>query len=140
MTMNPVVHFEMPAEDRERMKNFYAKAFGWQYIQLGSEMGNYTIVMTTESDQNGPFKPGMINGGFFDKTKDNQYPSVVISVDNIEEAAKKVTEAGGKVLGGIKGDGTPDPIPGVGLYSLVIDSEGNRVGMLQPEPRQGAKT
>ena len=33
--MNPVVHFEMPAEDRNRMKEFYAKAFGWQMQHSG---------------------------------------------------------------------------------------------------------
>ncbi len=30
MKMNPVVHFEMPAEDRKRMADFYAKVFGWK--------------------------------------------------------------------------------------------------------------
>lgn len=30
MKMNPVVHFEMPAEDKKRMSKFYTKAFGWQ--------------------------------------------------------------------------------------------------------------
>ena len=33
--MNPVVHFEMPAEDRTRMRAFYEKTFGWQTEQLG---------------------------------------------------------------------------------------------------------
>jgi predicted enzyme related to lactoylglutathione lyase len=27
--MNPVVHFEMPANDRKRMADFYTKVFGW---------------------------------------------------------------------------------------------------------------
>ena len=48
--MNPVVHFEMPAEDRKRMSNFYTKAFGWQTQQLGPDMGDYVVVTTTESD------------------------------------------------------------------------------------------
>lgn len=129
--MNPVVHFEMPAEDSKRMVDFYAQTFGWQANQLGPEMGNYVIVITTESDKNGPKKPGIINGGFFKKTKDNQYPSVVIAVDDIRESMKKIEEAGGKVLGGQK-PGELDDIPGVGLYASFVDTEGNRVGMLQP--------
>ncbi len=28
--INPVVHFEMPAEDSKRMADFYSKVFGWQ--------------------------------------------------------------------------------------------------------------
>ncbi|NJD77794.1 MAG: alpha/beta fold hydrolase [Candidatus Methanoperedens sp.] len=35
MKMNPVVHFEMPYENRERLVKFYAKAFGWQMQKLG---------------------------------------------------------------------------------------------------------
>jgi len=129
--MNPVVHFEMPAEDRQRMAKFYTDAFGWQTQLLGPEMGDYVLVTTTESDDNGPKKPGAINGGFFPKKDDwpAQYPSVVISVDDIKAGMKKVTEAGGKVLG------EPMEIPGVGQYVSFFDTEGNRVSML--EPRRG---
>ena len=28
--MNPVVHFEMPYDNRDRMAKFYGSAFGWQ--------------------------------------------------------------------------------------------------------------
>ena len=38
--MNPVVHFEMPAVDSQRMSDFYSKAFGWETQMLGEEMGN----------------------------------------------------------------------------------------------------
>jgi predicted enzyme related to lactoylglutathione lyase len=48
--MNPVAHFEMPAQDRQRMATFYTKAFGWQTKMLGPEMGDYVVVTTTESD------------------------------------------------------------------------------------------
>jgi uncharacterized protein len=100
--MNPVIHFEMPAEDKKRMAGFYTRAFGWQTQQLGPEMEEYVVVTTTESDEKGPKKPGAINGGFFQKTSDmpSQYPSVVIRVDDIKEHMKKVEQAGGKVLGG----------------------------------------
>jgi predicted enzyme related to lactoylglutathione lyase len=130
--MNPVVHFEMPAEDSKRMSQFYTRVFGWQTQQLGPEMGNYVLVATSESGENGlPKKPGMINGGFFQKTKGNQHPSVVIQVDDIRKAMKNVAAAGGKVLGGQRPE-EPDDIPGVGLYVSFMDTESNRVGMLQP--------
>jgi predicted enzyme related to lactoylglutathione lyase len=132
--MNPVVHFEMPAENKDRMADFYTRVFGWEAQKLGPEMGNYIIVKTTETEENGfPKKPGIINGGFFEKTDDNQYPSVVIAVDDIRKAMKAVQEAGGKVLGGMN-PGEPDDIPGVGLYCAFIDTEGNRVSILQPNP------
>ena len=138
MKMNPVVHFEMPAEDTKRMAGFYTRAFGWQTKQLGPEMGNYVLVQTTETEENGfPREPGRINGGFYEKNQGLPVPSVVIAVDDIREAMKKVAEAGGKVLGGQK-PGEPDDIPGVGLYSAFIDTEGNRVGMLQPTDMAGS--
>jgi predicted enzyme related to lactoylglutathione lyase len=133
--MNPVVHFEMPAEDRKRMADFYTKVFGWKTQMMGPEMGNYVVVTTAESDEKTrrPKQPGSINGGFYekDKSKTDQYPSIVIAVDDIWAAMKAVTAAGGKVLGGQK-PGEPDDIPGVGLYAGFIDTEGNRVGILQP--------
>jgi len=127
--MNPVVHFEMPAEDRKRMAQFYTKAFGWQTEMHGPDMGDYVSVTTTESDDNGPKTPGAINGGFFPKKEDwpAQYPSVVIAVDDIEVAMDKVSDAGGKVLG------EPMEIPGIGQYVSFSDTEGNRVSMLQPK-------
>lgn len=125
--MNPVVHFEMPYENRERMAKFYNAAFGWQLQMLGPEMGNYVLAATTESDEQGPKKAGAINGGFYEKNPEwpAQYPSVVIAVADIKEAMKTVAAEGGQVLG------EPMEIPGVGLYVSFFDSEGNRVSMLQ---------
>ncbi|OGI26593.1 MAG: glyoxalase [Candidatus Moranbacteria bacterium RIFOXYB1_FULL_43_19] len=127
--MNPVVHFEMPADDKKRMSDFYAKTFGWKIQQLGPEMGEYVLATTAETDKKGMLqKPGAINGGFYQRTDDkvSQYPSVVISVDSLKEHIKKVEEAGGKILG------EQMDIPGVGLYISFSDTEGNRVGMLEP--------
>ena len=129
--MNPVVHFEMPYDDKIRLATFYQTAFGWQMQMLGEEMGQYVVATTTETGDEGPKKPGAINGGFFPKKPDwpAQYPSVVIAVDNISTSMADVKRAGGKVLG------EPMEIPGVGQYVSFMDTEGNRVSMLQPLPR-----
>ncbi|TSC84272.1 MAG: glyoxalase/bleomycin resistance protein/dioxygenase [Parcubacteria group bacterium Gr01-1014_13] len=133
MYKNPVVHFEMPAEDKARMNKFYESAFGWETRQLGPEMGEYVIVTTTETDENRMVKtPGTINGGFYQKKKPDQYTRITIAVDDIQEAMKKVIEAGGTVVGGMQNPGQPDNIPGVGLYATFIDTEGNLASMLQP--------
>jgi len=129
--MDSVVHFEMPYENRERIAKFYQSAFGWQTQMMGEDMNNYVLAVTTESTDAGPTKPGAINGGFYEKKSDYpmQYPSVVIAVDDVKRAAAKVTAAGGRVLG------DPMEIPGVGQYVSFVDSEGNRVSLLQPLPR-----
>ena len=133
MKMNPVVHFEMPYENHERLVKFYTQAFGWQMRKLGEEMGDYVTAATTETDENMMVKrPGAINGGFFPKKTGwpAQYPSVVIAVDDIKEAMKKIGDAGGKVLG------EPMEIPGIGQYVSFTDTEGNRVSILQPLMRR----
>ncbi len=133
---NPVVHFEMGAEDKDRMMKFYKTVFSWETQELGPEMGNYIVVTTTETDKDRMVKtPGTINGGFFKKTKPDQHPRITIAVDDIRAAMKKIEKAGGKALGGMQKAGEPDDIPGVGLYATFIDTEGNRASLLQPAPR-----
>jgi len=126
--MNPVVHFELPAEDKNRMADFYTKAFGWQMQHLGPEMGEYIVVTTSEvGDDHFPKQRGTINGGFYQKSENNSpHPSVVISVDNINESIQNIKKAGGKVLG------EPVDIPGIGSYVSFIDTEKNRLSILQP--------
>jgi predicted enzyme related to lactoylglutathione lyase len=95
-------------------------------------MGNYVIAHTTETDDHNMVqRPGTINGGFYPKKPDlpAQYPSVVIAVDDIRKAMKKISEAGGEVLG------EPVQIPGVGRYVSFMDTEGNTVSILQPVNR-----
>ncbi|MCR4264521.1 MAG: VOC family protein [Candidatus Roizmanbacteria bacterium] len=126
MKMNPVVHFEIPAKNRKRVIDFYTKVFGWQMQQLGEEMGNYILAGTTEVDKNGMAKnPGAINGGFYE-TKKKEAPHLVISVDNLKKHMEIVKKEGGKILG------KPMDIQGIGTFVMFTDTEGNKVGMLQP--------
>lgn len=127
--MDPVVHFEMPYDDAQRVASFYKSAFGWDMKAMGPEMGDYVLAGTAQSGPDGrPTQPGTINGGFFPKKPDwpMQHPSVVIAVADIREAMGKVEKAGGQVLG------EPMDIPGVGAYVSFVDTEGNRASLLQP--------
>ncbi len=132
--MNPVVHFELPADDQKRAGAFYSGVFGWKITQYGPEMDDYVVVQTDETDEKGMLKEtNRINGGIFKRMKPGQGPSVVIAVDDLREAMKKVESAGGKIIGAEK-PGEPIDIPGIGLYISIEDTEGNKVGMLQPSP------
>ena len=128
--MNPVVHFEMPYENRDRIAKFYETVFGWKMQMFGEEMGNYVLATTAESDAKPGSPAGAINGGFFPKKPDwpAQYPSVVIAVEDIARSMSRVRDAGGEVLG------EPMEIPGIGRYVSFLDTEGNRSSMLQPAP------
>jgi len=126
--MDPVVHFEFPADDNKRMSKFYRQAFGWKTQTMGNKYGKYVLATTTETAKSGwPKKPGRINGGFYERgDKPGQYPSVVIAVQDIKKAMKKIEKAGGKVLG------EPMEIPDFGMYVAFNDTEGNRISIIEP--------
>lgn len=131
--MNPVVHFEMPYDDRERIIRFYESVFEWKLTPFGGPGGDYVLATTVEEDAMPDAPRGAINGGFFprDASKPGQHPSVVIGVRDLVAAMKAVNEAGGEVLG------TPMDIPGVGRYVAFHDTERNRLSMLQPQMPAG---
>ncbi len=133
--MDPVVHFEMPYEDKERMITFYETVFGWEMTKLGSDMMDYVLAKTAVANekQDTMLKDvarGTIGGGFFSKKPDwpAQYPSVVIAVDDIKESMELINKNGGNVLG------EPMDIPGTGAFVSFMDTEGNRVSIIQPLP------
>jgi predicted enzyme related to lactoylglutathione lyase len=119
--MDPVIHFELPAEDNERARRFYEGAFGWQTTPLGPEMGDFVLAFTTETDEETriPRRPGAINGGFYRRREPSQPVKFTILVDDIREAMKKIELADGNILG------EPVEIPGVGLFVDFADTEGN---------------
>ena len=134
MQANPVVHFELPYRDRERAARFYTEAFGWQTQMLGAEMGHYVVVTTATADAKPGAPAGAIGGGLYACPADGspQHPSVVIAVEDLPAAMARATGAGAQVLG------EPMAIPGVGRYVAFIDTEGNRLSMLQPVPPSAA--
>lgn len=128
--MNPVVHFEMPYEDPDRMVSFYESAFSWKMLRFGKDMDDYILATTTESDAIPGAPAGAINGGFYPNKPDwpVQHPSIVIAVDDIKKSMRAVEKAGGELLG------ESMEIPGIGLYVSFLDTEGNRCSMLQGDP------
>lgn len=126
--MDPVVHFEMPYDDCARICAFYRSAFGWQLHHLGPDMGNYVIAVTATADVKPGAPAGAIGGGLYPRKPDwpAQHPSVVIGVRDIGAAMERVRGAGGEVLG------DPMPIPGFGRYVAFLDTEGNRLSMIEP--------
>jgi len=129
--MDPVVHFEIPYDDRARIMRFYRDVFGWELEHMGEQMGDYVLATTSsKAEPNPKGKQGAIDGGFFPRKADwpAQVPSVVIAVRDIAASMKKVAAAGGEVLG------EPMDIPGVGRYVSFYDTEKNRLSILQPLP------
>lgn len=119
-----VVHFEIPYDDGDRARTFYSDTFGWQLMPM-PDLG-YTLVTTGPTDpEKGATEPGFINGGMFERTADfpGKAPNIVIDVTSIDEALRKVEEAGGTVVR----DRTQ--VGEMGFTAYFTDTEGNLVGL-----------
>jgi len=127
MKKSPVVHFEMPYKDGKRASEFYSKVFGWDMQQLGEDMHNYILAGTTETENMQSTQPGEINGGFFKAEEGGKNTLVTVAVEDINQAIEKVKQNGGQVVHEVQ------EIPNVGLYVTIIDTENNRVSLLQPK-------
>lgn len=122
-----VVHFEIPFDDGERARRFYAEAFGWQLQEL-PDMG-YTLVITGPSGDLGPIEPGFINGGMLQRGGPVATPLVTIDVEDIDEALATIEGLGGsKVVG-------RQPVGDMAFSAYATDSEGNTIGLWQTVPQ-----
>ncbi|HEX6330627.1 MAG TPA: VOC family protein [Actinomycetota bacterium] len=122
--MGKVTHFEIPADDVARAKQFYGSIFDWELQDYEMEGGTYTIVQTVPVDENQiPKESGAINGGMMRRTDQAPHPIITITVDGIDDALKKIEAAGG---------GTVTPrteIPNMGAFAYFKDPEGNTLGL-----------
>ncbi len=115
--MRPV-HFEILADNPEKVADFYRKALGWEITTWeGPQM--YWLINT------GPDNAAGINGGIM--RREFAQPVInTIGVESLQETLKKVRAAGGKTIN------EPSEIPGIGLHVYCADPEGNMFGLLQP--------
>jgi predicted enzyme related to lactoylglutathione lyase len=116
--MNSVIHFEILANDPERLIAFYRDALGWE---AAAGPGRYWPVKTHDAGQ-----PG-IDGGFMHR----HFPQSVIntcSVESLEEALLAIRREGGELAHG------PNDIPGVGRHAYCRDPEGNLFGVIERFP------
>jgi predicted enzyme related to lactoylglutathione lyase len=121
--MSRIIHFEIPASDPERAATFYKKAFGWKIEKWPGPMEYWMV--TTGADG----VPG-INGGLMKNTTVKTTTNT-IGVESVDAAVDKVTKAGGKLVM------PKTPIPTVGYFAYLTDTEGNLFGVMQPD--QNAK-
>jgi predicted enzyme related to lactoylglutathione lyase len=124
-----IIHFEIPANDVQKLKSFYEEALGWKIIKAPMSGMEYWLIFTVPTDDKGmPLSPG-VNGGLYQRTP--EMPNAVqvnyISVENIDEYTAKVTKAGGKIIM------PKQQIPTVGWFVVAADPEGNTFGLIQPD-------
>ena len=123
--MGRVVHFEITADDVARACKFY-EIFDWKITNSGMPGMEYWLAET------GKGEPG-VDGAIMPRSYNKQPVINTIGVDDLDAMIEKVKAAGGKIAG------DKQTIPGVGDFIYVLDTEGNKVGMLQALPREADK-
>lgn len=115
--MRPV-HFEILADDPQKVADFYNKVFDWE---IATWEGPQTYWLATTGED----APG-INGAFMGRHFDQAVINT-IDVPSLDAAMEAVKQQGGEVLHG------PAEIPGVGTHAYCADIEGILFGILQSE-------
>jgi len=118
--MSRVIHFEIPAAEPERAAAFYKQVFGWSIEKWPGPMEYWMV--TTGADG----APG-INGGLLKKHAPTTATTNTIGVDSVDKAIDAVKSAGGKLVM------PKTPIPTIGYFAYLEDTEGNLFGVLQSD-------
>ena len=123
--MSKVVHFEIPADDTSRAREFWSSMFG---VEFQSYNGPVEYHMFSNEDQSG--------GGLMPRQEGQDGLVVYFSTDDIDSALERVGQLGGSV------EAEKSPVPGMGWFAHVRDTEGNRFSLWQndenaPAPGQG---
>ncbi len=108
------VHFEVPAKDASRAREFYTKLFGWEFQSME---GPTEYHMTRFSGDTG----GAVFQG------DPGAIRVYFDVDDVNAGVARLKELGGKA-------DDPQPVPGMGWFATGTDTEGNPIGLWQTDP------
>ena len=109
--MAAVEHFEIPAEDMGRAQAFYRNVLAFDYRPWDDGMG-----MLVQPEGKG------IDGDLHERGV-LTHPTVVFTVDRIEDTLELVTAHGGQALGEIQ------PLSDAGRWVYIRDSEGNTIGL-----------
>ncbi|MHA2103491.1 MAG: VOC family protein [Candidatus Hodarchaeales archaeon] len=123
-----VNHFEIPYEDLDRAVAFYKDVFAWETQSLPEI--NYTLAYSVDINKKQvPKSPGAINGGFVEKSEKQPYPTLVLTVNSIDETLSTIKEKGGSVIQ------EKEEVPQMGLFALIKDSEENTIGLWENLPK-----
>ena len=121
--MSKIVHFEVPASDTGRAKEFWGSLFG---VQFRTYEGPAEYHMFQNDDQTG--------GAVYAQQEGEKGLITYFNVDDIDSARQKIQDLGGKAE-------DKNPVPGMGWFARAEDTEGNAFSLWQsdenaPTPEQ----
>jgi predicted enzyme related to lactoylglutathione lyase len=118
--MARIVHFEIPADNPEKVMKFFTDVFDWQFQPYGED---YWFAIT------GPDDPPGINGGVMKKKDPRQPLANTMDVASVDDTVKKIEAAGGTVV-------VPKMTVGdMGYVAYFMDPEGTIHGIWESIPQ-----
>ncbi len=129
MKKNAVVHFEIYADDPDKLAKFYTSLFDWT-IDPMEEM-DYRFIKTVETGADGrPSQAGGINGGLMKRPPGYEGSWInYVNVESIEESVVRAEKFGGKLMKG------KTPVPGMGWFAILTDPQRNPFAIWQMDPK-----
>ncbi len=110
-------HFEIPADDVVRAKEFYKNLFGWQ---ISDVEGDYHLIQTGENE---------VGGGMMKRVVPQQQPVMYFEVESVDDYIRKIQQLGGSII-------VPKmPVPTMGYFAQALDTEGNAFAIWQSDPQ-----
>ncbi len=125
-----LIHFEIPATDVEKLKQFYEQVFGWKIIQYPGPI-DYWIIQTVPTDEKGMLMRPGINGGMYKKPQPDIKPINYFAVESITDFLAKIEKLGGKVIS------PKQEVPDVGWVAAALDPEGNQFALIEQLRKKG---
>lgn len=115
----PIVHYEIPANDVEKLRKFYEECFGWKFSDANMPGMEYWMFSSGKDS---------LGGGMYKKQDANERPRNYVHVESVDGAVVTFQQAGGSIVT------TKQEVPGVGFIAMGLDQEGNLVGLFEPHP------
>ena len=120
-----IVHFEIPANNVEKIKGFYEQVFGWKIIQAEGPI-EYWLIQTVPVDDKGMLQRPGVNGGMYKKINTETRSINYFAVESVSNFLAKIEKLGGKVIQ------PKQEVPNVGWIAAAEDPEGNQFALLEP--------
>jgi len=115
MANNRILHFEIPANEPEKLTQFYTDVFGWTFEKMAVPDHEYWMCST------GKEGPG-IDGAIMQRLHPQQPWMNYVDVASIDATIAEATKRGAKVA-------LPKTsVPG-GAHAAIVDPQGNTFGL-----------
>jgi predicted enzyme related to lactoylglutathione lyase len=127
MDKHGVVHFEIYADDPEKLAGFYKDLFGWGIDAVPGM--DYRFVKTVSTNEQGmPVAPGGINGGLTSRPMpEARFWLNYVNVDSVETSLHRAQQLGATAVRG------KTAVPGMGWFAVLSDPQGNPFGLWQTD-------